>query len=49
MSGYKQQVPDKGGGNPDLSSVPQQWTTVIASFITEITILGHLQGGLQRR
>lgn len=45
MSGYKQQVPDKRGGNPDLSSVPQKRTTAIASFIAKITLLGHLQGG----
>lgn len=46
MSGYRQQVPDKRGGNPDLSSAPQKRTTVIASFITEIRTLSHLQGEL---
>lgn len=47
MSGYKQQVPDKRGGNPGLSCVQQERTTAIAPFLTEITTLSHLQGGLQ--
>lgn len=47
MSGCKQRVPDKAGGNPNLSSAPQKWTNAIAPFITEITMPSHLQGGLQ--
>lgn len=40
----QQQVPDKRGGKPDLSSGPQKQTTATASFITEMTRVSHLQG-----